>query len=355
MSRGVGSGCGAAARYGTPNLTRAALPRATSSLWWRVLGALLLLGCSAGFAADNAPVSLVFAGDIVLDDSAGELIAQGGDPFASFAPVFKNADIRLGNLECVVATVGSAGDKNYTFRAHPRALPVLKRHFDALALANNHSGDFGREAFAEMLGLLNGAQLSQFGGGHNLSEAHRPLIVERQGLRIALLGYSEFMPRSFEADHNFPGVAWSEDEQVVADIRKARIFYQADLVIPVMHWGWENERTSNERQRQLARLMIDAGADGVIGGHPHVTQEIEHYQGKPIIYSVGNFVMKETDNARQRQGWVLRLQLDKQGVAAFDTRVAAISMDGIPTLDSTTASPCWQRGQAAPGLCQPLD
>ena len=321
----------------------------------RWLAAALLLGCATGFAADNAPVSLVFAGDIVLDDSAGELIAQGGDPFASFATVFKQADIRLGNLECVVATVGSAGGKNFTFRAHPRALPVLKRHFDALALANNHSGDFGREAFAEMLGLLKQSQLGHFGGGHNLAEAHTPLIVERKGLRIALLGYNEFMPRSFEADHNAPGVAWSEDEQVVADIKKARTFYKADLVIPVMHWGWENELTSNARQRYLARLMVDAGADAVIGGHPHVTQEIEHYQGKPIIYSVGNFVMKETDNAHQRQGWVLRLQLDKQGVAAFDTRVAVIDLDGIPTLDATTASPCWQRGQGAPGLCQPVD
>jgi len=332
------------------------MSHSVTSLIRRWLAAALLLGCATSFAADTTTsVSLVFAGDIVLDDTAGEMIQRGEDPFASFTDVFKNADIRLGNLECVVATVGSAGDKNFTFRAHPRALPVLKRHFDALALANNHSGDFGREAFAEMLGLLKGAQLGQFGGGHNLSEAHTSLILERKGLRIALLGYNEFMPRSFEADHNAPGVAWSEDEQVVADIRKARTFYEADLVIPVMHWGWENELTSNARQRQLARLMIDAGADVVIGAHPHVTQEIEHYQGKPIIYSVGNFVMKETDNNRQRQGWVLRLQLDKLGVQSFDTRVAAISMDGIPSLDNTATSPCWRRGQGAPALCQPQD
>jgi len=320
----------------------------------QVLLAALMLACSAGFAADSsAPVSLVFTGDIVLDDSAGELIRQGGDPFADFATLFKGADIRLGNLECVVATTGSAGNKNYTFRAHPRTLPVLKRHFDAMALANNHSGDFGRDAFAEMLGLLKDAQLGQFGGGHNLAEAHTPLIFERKGLRIALLGYSEFMPRSFEADFNAPGVAWSEDEQVVADIQKARSVYHADLVIPVMHWGWENELSSNPRQRQLAHRMVDAGADVVIGGHPHVTQEIEHYQGKPIIYSVGNFVMKETDNARQRQGWVLRLLLDKQGAAALDTRVANINMDGIPTLDHHSASPCWQRGQAGVQTCFP--
>jgi len=291
----------------------------------------------------------------VLDDSVGEMIRRGEDPFASFAPFFKGADIRLANLECVVATTGSAGDKNFTFRAHPRTLPVLKRHFDALALANNHSGDFGREAFAEMLGLLKQADQGYFGGGHNLSEAHTPFIIERKGLRIALLGYSEFMPRSFEADYNAPGVAWSEDEQVVADIQKARTVYHADLVIPVMHWGWEDEPNSSDRQRQLAHTMIDAGADAVIGGHPHVTQEIEQYRGKPVIYSVGNFVMEETDNANQRRGWVLRLQLDKQGVRAFDTRVAQISMDGIPQLDRQATSPCWRRGQADVGQCSNPD
>ncbi|MEO5661032.1 MAG: CapA family protein [Polaromonas sp.] len=321
--------------------------------WMCALG---LVCCPLAFAteASNA-VSLVFAGDIVLDDAAGAMIERGEDPFADLASVFAGADIRIGNLECVVATTGSAGDKNYTFRAHPRTLPVLKRHFDALALANNHSGDFGREAFAQMLGLLKQSSLAQFGGGHDLSEAHTPLIIERKGLRIALLAYSEFMPRSFEADYNAPGIAWSEDEQVVADIKEARAVYRADLVIPVMHWGWENELTSNARQRHLARVMIDAGADAVLGGHPHVTQEIGHYRGKPIIYSVGNFVMKETDNANQRRGWVLRLRLDKHGVSSFDTVAAQISLDGIPQRDRQAASPCWRRGEAGVRLCRNPD
>ena len=103
------------------------------------IAALMLLACQTAWSAETvAPVSLVFAGDIVLDDTAGEMIARGEDPFADFKSVFADADIRIANLECVVATTGSAGEKNYTFRAHPRTLPVLKRHFDALALANNH-------------------------------------------------------------------------------------------------------------------------------------------------------------------------------------------------------------------------
>jgi poly-gamma-glutamate synthesis protein (capsule biosynthesis protein) len=300
---------------------------------------------------DEGIVSMVFAGDTTLDDEVGAWIAQGGDPLADFADLFADADLRLANLECVVATVGSAGRKNYTFRAHPRVLPVLRRHLDGVTLANNHSGDFGHEAFAQMLGLLRQAGLAQAGGGLNLSQAHAPWIVERRGLRIAILSYNEFLPRSFEAGHDTPGIAWSEDEQVVDDIRRARQMPGVDLVIPFMHWGWENELKANARQRQLARKMIDAGAAAVIGGHPHVTQDIEHYQGKPIIYSVGNFVMKETDNDNQRQGWVLRLTLDKQGVRQFDTHVARIGMNGVPRRDPQAASPCWQRGDAAVGQC----
>ncbi len=322
---------------------------------YALFGLAAALVCTVPAMGQQRPVTLVFAGDIVLDDTAGAMIERGQDPFAGFATFFSSADIRLGNLECVVATTGSAGDKNFTFRAHPRTLPVLKRHFDALALANNHSGDYGREAFAEMLGLLTKAELGYFGGGRNLKEAHTPLIIERQGLRIALLGYNEFMPRSFEADSDGAGSAWSEDEQVVADIRAARAVHRADLVIPVMHWGWENETVANARQRHLARTMIDAGADVVIGGHPHVTQDIEHYKGKPIIYSVGNFVMKETDNDRQRTGWVLRLRLDARGVQAFDTRVARIDMEGIPRPDPSSSSPCWQRGDANVRQCRNPD
>ena len=317
-------------------------------LWrWRWLALAL---CAS---AQAQQVSLVFAGDTTLDDDAGALIERGGDPLAGFAPLFAGADIRIANLECVVATTGSAGSKNYTFRAHPRVLPVLKRHLDGVTLANNHSGDYGREAFAQMLGLLKGAGLAQAGGGMNLREAHTPWIVERQGLRIAILSYNEFMPRSFEADFDAPGIAWSEDEQVVDDIRRARNVHKADLVIPFMHWGWENERVANPRQRMLARKMIDAGADAVIGGHPHVTQDIEHHRGKPIIYSVGNFVMKETDNDFQRQAWVLRMVFDREGAKSFDTHAVRIGMDGIPQ-PAAEASPCWTRGDGEVGQCRYL-
>lgn len=301
---------------------------------------------------DDETVSILFAGDIVLDGMPGKEVERGKDPFSAFSSIFANADIRIANLECVVATTGDAADKNFTFRAHPRTLGVLKRHFDAVTLANNHSGDFGRNAFKEMLDLLDQHKLGRFGGGHTLREAHVPLIIERKGLRIALLGYDEFMPRSFEADTNAAGVAWSEDEQVVSDIKDARLHYKADLVIPFMHWGWENELTAGNRQRQLARIMIDAGADAVIGTHPHVVQDVEHYQGKPIIYSIGNFMMDALDNDAQTKGWVLRLKMTRQGVQSWETRLAKISPEGIPSPVPEAQTPCWDKKNDTISVCK---
>ncbi len=301
---------------------------------------LLVLFLSLSTLANAEPVSLVFAGDIVLVGQPGKQIAQGHDPFSGFAAILRDADIRVGNLECVVATTGEAEDKIFTFRAEPHTLAVVKKHFDAVSVANNHSGDFGRPAFAEMLDLLDKQGIGRFGGGHNLAEAHTPLIVERKGLRIALLGYNEFMPRSFEADADAPGTAWSEDEQVVADIARARKDYHADLVIPIMHWGWENERVGNARQKQLARLMIDAGADAVIGGHPHVTQDIEIYHGKLVVYSVGNFLIDALDNDAQTHGWVVKLELDRNGVVNWRTYAAHIGNDGVPHPAPQEKTPC---------------
>jgi uncharacterized protein (TIGR02996 family) len=175
-------------------------------------------------AAGSGPagqVRLVFVGDVMLDCLPGEAVAGGQDPFADFAPLFRQADLVVGNLECVIATGGERVDKPWTFRAHPRCVPLLARHFHALSLANNHTGDFGKGAFVEQLDRLRGV-VGTFGGGRDLQEARAPLLLERHGVRIALLGYNEFKPRDFAAGPDTPGVAWSVDEQVLEDIRRAR-------------------------------------------------------------------------------------------------------------------------------------
>ena len=308
--------------------------RTITNSWWRCCFCVCVFVWSGAALAQttslNASVSLVVVGDIMLEGGPDRAMRARRDPFSDFAALFKSADVRVGNLECVVSTVGSAEpDKPNTFRVHPQRLKYIARHFDAVGLANNHSGDFGPKAFADMLGALKRQGIGYYGGGMNLQEAHTPLIIERKGLRIALLGYDEFQPRSFEADHDRPGVAWSEDEQVVRDIRLARTQWHADVVIPIMHWGWE-EPIANARQRKLARLMVDAGADLVIGGHPHQVQDTEQYKGKPIFYSLGNFVFDGFSDPVNNIGWAIRFELDKQGVRSWQVHTAKIDRQGLP-------------------------
>jgi poly-gamma-glutamate synthesis protein (capsule biosynthesis protein) len=316
----------------------------------KLLTALALLALCACTQAE--PVRLVFAGDVMLDDGPGRTVQAGGDPLAAFTAVLTEADFTIGNLECPIATGGKALDnKVITFRAHPRVLNVLKGRFDAMAVSNNHAGDYGKGAFVETLKALEQTGIRPFGGGRNLATAHAPLWIEKKGLRIAVLGYNEYKPRSFEAGPDWPGLAWSEDSQVVADIRAARAA-GADIVIPFMHWGWEREPQPDERQRQLARTMIDAGADAVVGGHPHVTQGAEYYRGKPIIYSLGNFVFDGFESPDTRLGWVLRLAVDRSGVLEWDTVAAQMDAQGTPRPVPGAETPCGKAGDVAVRQCR---
>ena len=313
---------------------------------WAVLG-LLALGCGS---APDEQVTLSFVGDILLDSKFGQALTRGEDRFAQTAALL-DADLSVGNLECPVATNGAAVDKIYTFRAEPSTLPRLREYFDAVSVANNHSGDYGTAAFEETLTRLRGAGLPYFGGGHDSSQAHAPLFLKKRGLTIALLGYDEFHPRSFEATPERAGVAWVEEEQIVLDIARARAA-GAQLVLPFLHWGWENEFAPSVRQRELARAMIDAGASAVIGAHPHVTQGVEMYRGKPIVYSLGNFAFDLLDRPENALGWQLRLVVDRHGVVSFSTTAIRIDVEGTPFPAPDVATPCGARGARSVSPCR---
>ncbi|MEO6280644.1 CapA family protein [Roseateles sp.] len=287
--------------------------------------------------AGAATVRLAWMGDVMLADGPGRLIARGQDPFAAVMNAMKGADLRIANLECVIATGGTRAIKPWTFRARPQALDVLRRHVDAVSLANNHSGDFGPQAFAQMLGRLQQAGLPYFGGGTDLRSAHQPAIIERNGLRIALLGYNEMFPRRFEAGPDSPGIAWADEEQIVADIRAARA--QADVVIPYMHWGQEHSETSHARQHALARLMIRAGADAVVGTHPHVRQDTEVIDGKPVIYSLGNFVFDGFSDADNNTGSILWMTVTAAGVKDWHLQEVHLDPSGSPHFQRVAAAP----------------
>ncbi len=169
-----------------------------------------------------------------------------------------------------------------------------------------------------------------------------PLILERHGIRVALLGYNGFKPRSFEAGPDSPGVAWCIEDQMVADVRAARA--RADVVIPFLHLGDEYEPRPNDQQRRFAHALIDAGAAAVVGGHPHVTQGVATYKHRPIVYSLGNFVFDDFNDEHDskeaeacRLGWILRLTLDRHGVTTWDTVVTRTDDRGFPQIVPRTA------------------
>lgn len=317
-----------------------------------VLCVLALLGAARVAMAEDV-VRIAFVGDVMLaaSEGTGELIRRGGDPFAHVRELLASADLRVANFESSAGTRGHAdAGKPYSFRTAHAALGVFSSVFEVAGLANNHAGDFGRQDFADTLDALTAAGSSTFGGGRDLAAAHRPLLIERKGVRIALLGYLDFFPRWFVAAPGRPGVAWLDTDQAAIDIARARQA-GADVVLVVPHWGVEHEPRAHARQRAAARALLDAGADAVIGGHPHVVQDYEIHRGKPVLYSLGNFVFDGFQDADNNTGWVVFADIDRRGVRSLVTRVVKIDASGAPAPDPDGVGPCWRRGESAMAPC----
>jgi poly-gamma-glutamate capsule biosynthesis protein CapA/YwtB (metallophosphatase superfamily) len=287
--------------------------------------------------ADERPLRIVFVGDIMLDGGPGHVVTNGGDPFAAVAPAFAGADLTIGNLECAIVKQGHAEDKPYTFRGPAAALPLLKRHFSAVSLANNHSGDWGKAGFVTELELLRETKLPYFGGGGNAREARTPLVLQVRGRRVALLGYNDFPPRRFAAGPASPGTAWLVEPDAVADVEAAR--QQADLVLLFLHWGDDLEPKVMPEQQALARKLVDAGADAVIGGHAHLPQTVEWHKDRPIVYSLGNFVFDYfPDDPPVWTGWIVTLTFGPESRPQLDIIPVELDPAGIPHLVPTKST-----------------
>jgi len=302
--------------------------------------ALLAADRAADLPADhNESVSVLFVGDVMLDGGPGHIVTNGGDPFAEVAEVLGSADLTVANLECAIVKTGHAVDKPYTFRGPQRALPLLKKYFSAVSLANNHSGDWGKKGFSSELELLNESELAYFGGGANQRAAHQPVILTAKGKRIAFLGYNDFPPRAFAAGPSSPGSAWLVEKDVALDIKDARA--HADIVLLFLHWGEELEPKESPEQQALAHRLIDAGADAIVGAHPHVTQSIEWYKDHPIVYSLGNFVFDYFPyDPPVWFGSMVRLTFSGTGRPVLDRTEVQLDAAGLPhPLPQDSAAP----------------
>ncbi|MBM7565441.1 CapA family protein [Paenibacillus sacheonensis] len=258
---------------------------------------------------DEDQVNLSFTGDILLAASVEKLMLKNGFdyPYAKVLPYLQLSDVTAANLETPVTLRGTpAPNKQYVYKASPDALPALiDSGVDVVNLANNHTLDQGEEGLLDTIEYLNKAKLPNMGAGINDAEAFKPVIKEANGIRIAYLGLTRVVPvGSWKADKNHPGLAETYDPtRAVAAIKKAKA--DADIVVVMVHWGTELMDMPNADQTRLGHAYIDAGADLVIGSHPHLLEGFESYKGKWIAYSLGNFVFSGMPDKRTADTGVL--------------------------------------------------
>lgn len=240
-------------------------------------------------------VVLLFSGDIYLSEYVTKQYDKSGiDGIMSkeLQNEFKAADIAMINQEFTFSTGGTkAKDKQYTFRVDPKYVTAFTDiGIDIVTLANNHTMDFGEEALKDSFTTLQNAGILYSGAGNNLDEAREIRYIEVQDKTFAYLSASRVIPEtSWNAGANKAGMLTTYDPaNLVEDIKEAE--ENSDFVVVYVHWGIERATKPETYQRNLAKAYIDAGADLVVGSHPHVLQGIEYYNSKPIVYSLGNFI-----------------------------------------------------------------
>ncbi len=290
-----------------------ALRRPCIPIWyWCILLILAVSGCQpppagrvaagAGVPAPPPPprqLTLAAVGDIMLDRSVGEKIDQNGSAYIieQVAAQLKQADITFGNLECPLSTVGPHAPREHLiFRADPETVQVLVLGgFDIVSLANNHTLNAGRAGLLQTLQHLEEANIAYVGAAREKEKGSQPVFFDIAGLRLGFLAYT---------DLNF---GHGSDSKVDSDLTNLRAEIAAaknkcDLLTVSYHWGVEYHRHPTSRQVEVAHVSVDAGADVVLGHHPHVLQGVEIYQRCPILYSMGNFIFDQRAGERMESG-----------------------------------------------------
>ncbi|MEY8391444.1 CapA family protein [Lachnospiraceae bacterium 45-W7] len=241
---------------------------------------------------------LVFAGDIYLSPYVQEnydVSGVGGVISERLLSEMANADIVMANEEFPFSLGGvKAPDKQFNFRVDPLYTQILTdMGVDIVTLANNHALDYGAEALTDTFEALEHAQIAYVGAGADIERAMQPGIIQAGRQNYGFLAASRVIPvTDWNVENQQPGMLCTYDSKRLREaIKKAK--EMCEFLTVYVHWGIEKSDVPEEYQRQLAREYIDAGADLVIGAHPHVLQGIEYYQGKPIVYSLGNYIFNQ--------------------------------------------------------------
>jgi poly-gamma-glutamate synthesis protein (capsule biosynthesis protein) len=242
-------------------------------------------------------ISFCAAGDVMLDRGVKNRIDDDGRDyiFKKTAGFIRLKDISFCNLECPVSTRGKRKSGGYAFRADPKNLNIIKKcGFKVVSVANNHMMDYGGDSLSDTFKYLQDNDITYAGAGQNREEARSYVIKEANGVKVAFIAELN-MPTVVEEvpeDATLPQPSQKRSlADLTAEIQKAKL--AADIVVVSFHWGVEYTHNPQAYQKRLARACIDAGADMVLGHHPHVMQGIEIYKGKIILYSMGNLVFDQ--------------------------------------------------------------
>ena len=245
-------------------------------------------------------MKLLFVGDVMLGRVVNQVLRSEPPayPWGDTLPIFRQADFRVCNLECVISDAGvpwSVTPKVFHFRSDARNVAALQiAGINAVSLANNHTLDYEYEGMYEMLKTLDGAGIRHAGAGASLPASSAPAFSEVGGQRIGLIAFTDNEP-VWEAGENRPGLFYVPID--LEDGRARRLLEEVDkakgvveLLILSAHWGPNWGYRPPAEHLPFARALIDAGADIIFGHSGHVFRGVELYKGKPIIYCAGDFI-----------------------------------------------------------------
>ena len=239
-------------------------------------------------------VTLLLTGDVMIGEEflkfKKEKNVDYEYPFRSVKKYFEEPDIVFGNLDCTLARSKMIRAKGPNLYSPPESVNALKYlNFRIVSLGNNHINDFGEEGITKTKKILKENGILSFGAGKNLKEANKEVFVNANGLEVVFLGYTtdEMHVRSIIATSNTAGCVFYDIKKIGEDIE--RVKQKSDVICVSLHWGYEYYHYPSPHAVNLAHQIIEAGANIVIGHHPHVIQGIERYKHGIIFYSLGNF------------------------------------------------------------------
>jgi poly-gamma-glutamate capsule biosynthesis protein CapA/YwtB (metallophosphatase superfamily) len=265
-------------------------------------------------------------GDVMGDSKVGAYLDENGGAalFAGVKPYMEGAHLAFVNLEGAISDTGTRqATKEYTFRSRPTLLDgLVSAGIDVVSLANNHSLDYRWAALKDCIARLDAAGIKHAGAGASLDEAAAPAILDTPAGKVAVIAASQitssFAASSSRAGTYYVSTGAARNAKLIAKVTEAAS--QADFVIVSLHWGVEYNKLANTQQVGLAHALIDAGADLILGHHPHVIQAMEVYKDRLIVYSLGDFVW-DWHSAYTGEAFVLQVSLPRDGGAPYGTIV----------------------------------